>query len=331
MIPSLGDAGSRLSSYMCPGGRRMRFSAVISLVTVAAAAFVLVPACGDNGSASIFNGPPDGGGNTDATMMGSMMGPMQMLGGGDGGTQEGSLADRVRAQDMRPGGLQLWDELRRLRPHHRLRHVRYTRPRRAEAAAASAYAARPWWSPTPAWRAPPRHACSSASTAAITPMAAAAPSAAARARPPSSAAAAASACAGTMGMGGDASGVRPQDVHAARLQLRPRGRRLRATCSRAARACRPNTLRRRRPWPLRQPAIQADGGTVCTPKTCSQLGINCGPAGDGCGNMLACGTCQLPGAHLRRWRDAERLRQHDAVHGPPAWNQVTCDGGRPRP
>src|SRR5262249_48104821 len=32
-------------------------------------------------------------------------------------------------------------------------------------------------------------------------------------------------------------------------------------------------------------------GSSCVPKTCAQLGINCGPAGDGCGNMLACGTC----------------------------------------
>jgi hypothetical protein len=30
---------------------------------------------------------------------------------------------------------------------------------------------------------------------------------------------------------------------------------------------------------------------VCTPKTCAQVGVQCGPAGDGCGNALACGTC----------------------------------------
>lgn len=30
---------------------------------------------------------------------------------------------------------------------------------------------------------------------------------------------------------------------------------------------------------------------ICTPKTCSQLGVQCGPAGDGCGNALQCGTC----------------------------------------
>ncbi|MBV9948030.1 MAG: hypothetical protein JOZ69_14340 [Myxococcales bacterium] len=36
-----------------------------------------------------------------------------------------------------------------------------------------------------------------------------------------------------------------------------------------------------------------DAGNVvpCTPKTCADLGINCGPAGDGCGGALSCGTC----------------------------------------
>jgi hypothetical protein len=35
-----------------------------------------------------------------------------------------------------------------------------------------------------------------------------------------------------------------------------------------------------------------DGGPICTPKTCAQLGFNCGPAGDGCGGLIAsCGTC----------------------------------------
>ncbi len=32
----------------------------------------------------------------------------------------------------------------------------------------------------------------------------------------------------------------------------------------------------------------------CSPKTCSQLGFNCGPQGDGCGGLLACGTCTAP-------------------------------------
>ncbi len=36
-----------------------------------------------------------------------------------------------------------------------------------------------------------------------------------------------------------------------------------------------------------------DGGT-CVPTTCAKLGIQCGPAGDGCGGLLQCGTCQAP-------------------------------------
>jgi hypothetical protein len=41
-------------------------------------------------------------------------------------------------------------------------------------------------------------------------------------------------------------------------------------------------------------AVVADGGGLCVPKTCLALGYGCGPAGDGCGNMLDCGTCMSP-------------------------------------
>src|SRR6185369_10327964 len=37
-----------------------------------------------------------------------------------------------------------------------------------------------------------------------------------------------------------------------------------------------------------------DGGSVCVPKNCQQAGIGCGPAGDGCGNVLNCTTCTPP-------------------------------------
>jgi hypothetical protein len=30
---------------------------------------------------------------------------------------------------------------------------------------------------------------------------------------------------------------------------------------------------------------------LCTPETCAQQNIQCGPAGDGCGNLIQCGTC----------------------------------------
>lgn len=32
----------------------------------------------------------------------------------------------------------------------------------------------------------------------------------------------------------------------------------------------------------------------CTPKTCQQQGISCGPAGDGCGTSINCGSCTPP-------------------------------------
>jgi hypothetical protein len=36
------------------------------------------------------------------------------------------------------------------------------------------------------------------------------------------------------------------------------------------------------------------GGGICQPKTCAQLGKNCGPASDTCGGLLDCGSCSLP-------------------------------------
>lgn len=33
---------------------------------------------------------------------------------------------------------------------------------------------------------------------------------------------------------------------------------------------------------------------VCVPKTCAQIGLNCGPANDGCNNTIQCGSCTLP-------------------------------------
>jgi hypothetical protein len=36
------------------------------------------------------------------------------------------------------------------------------------------------------------------------------------------------------------------------------------------------------------------GGNECHPETCGSLGFNCGPAGDGCGGVLQCGTCAAP-------------------------------------
>jgi hypothetical protein len=37
----------------------------------------------------------------------------------------------------------------------------------------------------------------------------------------------------------------------------------------------------------------SDGGP-CLPRTCAGLGYNCGPAGDGCGGALSCGSCMAP-------------------------------------
>jgi hypothetical protein len=38
----------------------------------------------------------------------------------------------------------------------------------------------------------------------------------------------------------------------------------------------------------------AEAGAQCTPETCAQQSVQCGPAGDGCGGLLQCGTCTAP-------------------------------------
>ena len=37
--------------------------------------------------------------------------------------------------------------------------------------------------------------------------------------------------------------------------------------------------------------LKADGATNCNPTTCAALKLDCGPAGDGCGGLLQCGSC----------------------------------------
>jgi hypothetical protein len=36
-----------------------------------------------------------------------------------------------------------------------------------------------------------------------------------------------------------------------------------------------------------------DAGS-CVPRTCQDLGYDCGANGDGCGNVIQCGTCTAP-------------------------------------
>ncbi len=40
--------------------------------------------------------------------------------------------------------------------------------------------------------------------------------------------------------------------------------------------------------------VTAEGGPACSPKTCAELHYNCGPAANGCGGILQCGTCPAP-------------------------------------
>jgi hypothetical protein len=43
-------------------------------------------------------------------------------------------------------------------------------------------------------------------------------------------------------------------------------------------------------WDLAS-CVPGPPGPTCTPQTCEQQGISCGPAGDGCGNEIQCGSC----------------------------------------
>jgi hypothetical protein len=56
----------------------------------------------------------------------------------------------------------------------------------------------------------------------------------------------------------------------------------------------------------------ADGAFLCVPRTCFDLGASCGPAADGCGGLLQCGTC--PSGQIC------------GIGGPSVCGAV-CDGG----
>ncbi len=43
------------------------------------------------------------------------------------------------------------------------------------------------------------------------------------------------------------------------------------------------------------PSVTAGGAPACTPKTCADLGTNCGQVGDGCGNTIDCGPADCGG------------------------------------
>ena len=64
-------------------------------------------------------------------------------------------------------------------------------------------------------------------------------------------------------------------------------------------------------------ACSSTDAPTCTPQTCAQLGVNCGPQGDGCG-----GTLQLRHLRLARRRAAAAARRASAAHR--AARRKTC-------
>jgi hypothetical protein len=69
-----------------------------------------------------------------------------------------------------------------------------------------------------------------------------------------------------------------------------------------------------------------DGGSACPARTCQSLGFNCGPQGDGCGGLIACGTCS--GADTCGGGGVPSVCGHAAVPCTNLCNnQVACDAG----
>jgi hypothetical protein len=71
-------------------------------------------------------------------------------------------------------------------------------------------------------------------------------------------------------------------------------------------------------------SVVAEGGSACVPQTCAQLGFDCGPADDGCGNQLNCGSCQSP--QICGGGGFPGVCGDSACTG-LCLNQVQCDGG----
>jgi hypothetical protein len=72
--------------------------------------------------------------------------------------------------------------------------------------------------------------------------------------------------------------------------------------------------------------IGPDGGIACTPTTCQALGFDCGPAGDGCGNLLDCGmSCPKMGDYCGGGGPGKCGNMQQCVG--LCKQQVACDGG----
>jgi hypothetical protein len=71
-----------------------------------------------------------------------------------------------------------------------------------------------------------------------------------------------------------------------------------------------------------------DAGVPCTPLTCAQLGFNCGPAGDGCGGSLNCGTTCVSATDTCGGGGTPGVCGNSSCKGLCA-EQTTCDGGAP--
>jgi hypothetical protein len=67
------------------------------------------------------------------------------------------------------------------------------------------------------------------------------------------------------------------------------------------------------------------GPEGCFPLSCAQQGLNCGPAGDGCGNLLNCGACMAPETCAGGGKPG--VCGSDAGNGPVCTPRTCADAG----
>jgi hypothetical protein len=295
----------------------MRFS---SVVVILAAAFVLVPACGGTGSPSIFNGNPDGGqtgnGNTDATMTGSM--PMQML-GGDSGVHEGGTTTGCTSKTCAQQGFNCGmntDGCGNI-----INCGSCASPQTCGGGGFSVCGTMTS-SPDAGMTCTPKTCAQLGFDCGMNSDGCGSTLNCGTCAPPGFCGGGGFSTCGTMSGTDGGTVCTPKTCAMLNINCGPAG----DGCGNML-AC--GTCMSPQTCGGGGPGVcgtsTPDGGTVCTPKTCLQLGFTCGPAGDGCGNMLACGTCQAP--------DTCGGGGTPSVCGNPTpctglcLNQVACDGG----
>jgi len=266
----------------------MRFSVV---VVIFAAAFVLVPACGGASNPSLFNNGTDGGstdgGGTDATMMGSMQPTL----GGDAaaGTHEGGSPTGCTPKTCAQLGFNCGmnsDGCGNI-----ISCGTCSSPETCGGGGGFSVCGMPTMSPDAGMACTPKTCAQLGFDCGMNSDGCGNTLSCGTCTAPAFCGGGGFSMCGTMGVGGDAATCVPKTCLQLGFNCGPAGDGCGNMLS-CGTCMSPDTCGGGGPGLCGNPT--PDGGGVCTPKTCAQLGFTCGPAGDGCGNMLDCGTCQLP-------------------------------------